>query len=87
MVEILDKTLTLGLIGLTLFTIVGLSVFEVTKEDWPATEDFNVTFLDRHGNFIGQRDVLHAEDVPIDEMPDYVIKAVLATEDRRFFEH
>src|SRR5690606_34244863 len=27
------------------------------------------------------------DSVPVDELPDHVIKAVLATEDRRFFEH
>jgi penicillin-binding protein 1A len=25
--------------------------------------------------------------VPLEQIPDYVIQAVLATEDRRFFEH
>lgn len=86
-VEVFDETLTLGLIGLVLFTAIGLSIFEMTEKDWRAKEDINATFLDRRGNFIGQRGVLHSEDVPIEEMPDYVIKAVLATEDRRFFDH
>lgn len=86
-VELADEALTLGLIGLTVFTLLGIEIFQMTKGDWRAPEDFAVTFLDRHGNYLGQRGALHAEDVPIDEMPDYVIKAVLATEDRRFFEH
>jgi len=86
-VEIFDEALTLSLVGLTLFATIGLPIFEVTKKDWRAKENFNVTFLDRYGNFIGQRGILHAKDVPIEEMPDYVIQAVLATEDRRFFEH
>lgn len=86
-VEILDETLTLGLIGLTAFTVIGLSIFEVTKSGLRTKENLAVTFLDRHGAMIGQRGVLHAADVPIEELPDYVIKAVLATEDRRFFEH
>src|SRR5258708_25049117 len=30
---------------------------------------------------------MQGDSVPVDEMPDHVIKAVLATEDRRFFEH
>ncbi|MHC5306692.1 transglycosylase domain-containing protein [Bartonella sp. LJL80] len=86
-VEILDEALTLGLIGFAVFTFVGISVFGMTKKDWHSPEDFAVNFLDRHGNSIGSRGALHGEAVPIDEMPDYVIKAVLATEDRRFFEH
>lgn len=38
-------------------------------------------------NPIGQRGTLPAVSVPVEEMPDYVIKSVLATEDRRFFDH
>ncbi|WP_407965205.1 transglycosylase domain-containing protein [Bartonella sp. C271] len=86
-VEILDETLTLGLIGFTLFTIVGLSVFELTKKDWYSSKNFSILFLDRYGNSIGHRGALPALSVPVEEMPDYLIKAVLATEDRRFFHH
>src|SRR5690606_451042 len=50
-------------------------------------DDYAVTFLDRYGNEIGQRGILHRQAVPIDKLPDHVIKAVLGTEDRRFFEH
>ncbi|AGF75549.1 transglycosylase domain-containing protein [Bartonella vinsonii] len=85
--EILDETLTLGVIGFTLFTIVGLSVFELTKKDWYSFKKFSILFLDRYGNPIGQRGTLPAVSVPVEEMPDYVIKSVLATEDRRFFDH
>ncbi|MBX4336105.1 transglycosylase domain-containing protein [Bartonella raoultii] len=86
-IEVLDETLTLGLIGFTLFTIVGISVLDVTKKDWYPLKNFSVLFLDRYGNPIGHRGALPAVPVPIEEMPDYVIKAVLATEDRRFFDH
>lgn len=86
-VEILDEGLTLGLIGFAIFTFIGVSIFSLTKQDWHSPEDFAVNFLDRHGNFIGSRGSIHGEPVPIEEMPDIVIKAVLATEDRRFFDH
>ncbi|WP_175869174.1 transglycosylase domain-containing protein [Bartonella gabonensis] len=86
-VEILDEILTLGLIGFTLFTILGISVFELTKTDWSSPKNFSILFLDRYGNFIGHRGALPEIPVPIEEMPDTVIKAVLATEDRRFFDH
>ncbi|WP_455477329.1 transglycosylase domain-containing protein [Bartonella sp. B41] len=86
-VEILDEALTLGLIGFTLFTIIGISVFELTKKDWYSPKNFSVLFLDKYGNPIGYRGALPAVSVPVEEMPNYVIKAVLATEDRRFFDH
>ena len=36
---------------------------------------------------IGRRGVKHDESVPFDELPEHLINAVLATEDRRFFHH
>ncbi|WP_139412946.1 transglycosylase domain-containing protein [Bartonella mastomydis] len=86
-VEVFDEILTLGLIGFTLFTIFGISVFELTKTDWSSPQNFSILFLDRYGNSIGHRGALPAISVPVEEMPDTVIKAVLATEDRRFFDH
>ncbi|WP_455475689.1 transglycosylase domain-containing protein [Bartonella sp. B17] len=86
-IEVFDEALTLGLIGFTLFTTVGISVFELTKKDWDSSKNFSILFLDRYGNPIGNRGALSAVSVPIEKMPDYVIKAVLATEDRRFFNH
>ena len=66
---------------------LALPAFEETAGDWRNQGDFAVTFLDRYGNEIGQRGIIQRDSVPIDEMPDHVIKAVLATEDRRFFDH
>jgi penicillin-binding protein 1A len=48
---------------------------------------FSVKFLDANGNELGQRGILHNDAVPLEEIPDVMIKATLATEDRRFFEH
>jgi len=87
LVELVDEALTLGLIGFILFTLVGVHILEATKDDWRRGQDFALTLLDRHGNVIGQRGVLSDKSVSVEEMPDYVIKSVLATEDRRFFEH
>jgi len=66
---------------------LAMPAFEETKKDWRYRGDFAVTFLDRYGNTIGHRGIIHEGSVPIDQMPDHFIKAVLATEDRRFFEH
>jgi len=82
-----SEGLNLGLVGLTAFSFIGLAIFDVTKSNWQSKGNLSVTFLDNKGRFIGQRGVLHSEEVPIEAMPDYLIKAVLATEDRRFFDH
>ncbi len=86
-VEVLDEGFTLGVAGSVLMLMLALPAFEETKKDWRAQDDYAVTFLDRYGNEIGRRGILHRQAVPIDELPDHVIKAVLGTEDRRFFDH
>ncbi|MCF3642618.1 PBP1A family penicillin-binding protein [Rhizobium sp. TRM95111] len=85
--EIAGEGMNLGTAGFVLLLALALPAFEETKGNWRAQSDFAVTFLDRYGNEIGHRGIIHEDTVPIDELPDHLIKAVLATEDRRFFEH
>ncbi len=85
--EILGESFTLGAAGSVVVLALAMPAFEETTGDWKAQSDFAVTFLDRYGNEIGQRGILQRDPVPIDRLPDHVIKAVLATEDRRFYDH
>ncbi|MDW9417740.1 transglycosylase domain-containing protein [Sinorhizobium meliloti] len=85
--EVLGEGMTLGAAGSVLMLALALPAFEETEGNWRAQSDFAVTFLDRYGNEIGHRGIIHEDSVPIDELPDHLIKAVLATEDRRFFDH
>jgi penicillin-binding protein 1A len=85
--EVLGEGMTWGTAGAVLMLALALPAFEETKGNWRAQSDFAVTFLDRYGNEIGHRGIIHEDSVPIDELPDHLIKAVLATEDRRFFDH
>ena len=87
LINIADDALTVGTAGTVLMLALALPAFEETKKDWRYRGDFAVTFLDRYGNTIGHRGIIHEDSVPIDQMPDHFIKAVLATEDRRFFDH
>ncbi|WP_330084162.1 PBP1A family penicillin-binding protein [Methylocystis iwaonis] len=87
-VELACETLTWGVIGLIAMAALASSAFQMTSEgDWLKQTDLAVTFLDRYGNEVGQRGIKHDDAVPLEEYPDYLIKAVLATEDRRFYEH
>ncbi|QKD04727.1 transglycosylase domain-containing protein [Mesorhizobium loti] len=86
-IELLSEGFTLGAGGMVVMLALAIPAFHDTTGDWRAQGDFAVTFLDRYGNEIGQRGIIQRDSVPVDEMPDHVIKAVLATEDRRFFEH
>ena len=56
-------------------------------DDWLKKSELAVTFLDRYGNEVGSRGIRHNDAIPLDEFPDHLIKATLATEDRRFYEH
>jgi len=87
-VEPLSEMATLGTGGLLLLLTLAIPAFRQTSdEDWLKKSDLAVSFLDRYGNEVGSRGIKHNESVPLDEMPDHLIKAVLATEDRRFYEH
>ncbi|WP_418136715.1 transglycosylase domain-containing protein [Agrobacterium sp. El2ro-1b] len=86
-VNLTCDALTFGTAGAVVLLALAMPAFEETKKDWRYRGDFAVTFLDRYGNTIGHRGIIHEDSVPIDQMPDHFIKAVLATEDRRFFEH
>ncbi|WCJ63213.1 transglycosylase domain-containing protein [Agrobacterium tumefaciens] len=86
-VNLTCDALTFGTAGSIVLLALAMPAFEETKKDWRYRGDFAVTFLDRYGNTIGHRGIIHEDSVPIDQMPDHFIKAVLATEDRRFFDH
>jgi penicillin-binding protein 1A len=85
--EILSEGATLSVAGALLVLALALPAFEAVKKDWLTQTEYSVTFLDRYGNEIGRRGVLHDDSFELDDLPDHVIQAVLATEDRRFFEH
>ncbi|MDH4441344.1 MAG: PBP1A family penicillin-binding protein [Rhizobium sp.] len=85
--ELAGEAMTLGTAGTVVLLALAQPAFEETKKDWRNHDNFAVTFLDRYGNTIGHRGIIHENSVPVDELPDHLVKAVLATEDRRFFEH
>jgi penicillin-binding protein 1A len=85
--ELTSEGLTLGTAGLVVVLSFAIPAFEETKTAWQKANKFSVTFLDRFGNEIGKRGILHSDAVPLEEIPDHMIKAALATEDRRFFTH
>ena len=68
----------------TSLAIPALNDFDESKI---TTGRYAVKFVDRNGTEIGQRGILHNDAVELEDIPDHLIKATLATEDRRFFEH
>jgi penicillin-binding protein 1A len=85
--EFASEAFTLGCGGFIVLYALALPALLEFDENKFLTGRYSVKFLDRAGNEIGQRGVLHNDAVPLEEIPDSVIKATMATEDRRFFEH
>jgi len=87
-IEPLSEAATLGLGGLILLLMLAIPAFrETADDDWLKKSDLAVTFLDRYGNPIGNRGIKHNDSIPLEDFPDHLIKATLATEDRRFYDH
>lgn len=87
-VELVCEASTLAVAGGMLALFMATPAFQDTaSSNWLKQEDLAVTFLDRYGQEIGRRGIKHDDSVPIDQMPKYMIQAVIATEDRRFFQH
>ena len=86
--ETASEGFTLGVAGAVGLLLLALPVFDMTRgDDWRTQDEFSITFLDRFGEEIGQRGIIHRDSVPVEELPDHLVKAVLGTEDRRFYDH
>ncbi|MBO6678621.1 PBP1A family penicillin-binding protein [Parvibaculum sp.] len=73
----------LAFFALVFFTLPNLQ----HTLDTAQSETLSIKVLNAKGDEIGLRGRRTAPTVPLGEMPPYLIKAVLATEDRRFYEH
>lgn len=85
--ELASDSLTVGLGGLIVLYALALPAFLEFDQGKMLTGRYAVTLLDENGNLLGKRGILHNDAVPLEEIPDYLVKATLATEDRRFYEH
>ena len=87
-VEIVSDGLSFLAIGAVLMTALALPAFNATASGrYNQAEDISVIFLDRYGNEIGRRGIRTDDSVALDKLPDFLIKATLATEDQHFYRH
>ena len=88
LIDMTCEGLNLSIVGLLAVLALAQPAYRLTSDDeWLKRQDLAVTFLDRYGVEVGRRGIKHDDAIPFDELPDHFIKAVLATEDRRFFDH
>ncbi len=87
-VEVISDILSFGAIAAVLMLSLALPAFDETASgEFNKAEDYSFIFLDRYGNEIGRRGIRSDNSVELDKLPDHLIKATLAIEDRRFYEH
>ncbi len=86
-VDFLDDSATFGLIASIGLVILALPPFSDTGDIWNRGREYAVTLTDINGEIIGRRGIRQDDAVPLEDIPPHVIKAVLATEDARFFSH
>jgi penicillin-binding protein 1A len=85
--ELVSEGFTLAVGGLAVLYVLAIPALMEFDESKINAGRYAVKFIDRNGTDIGQRGILHSDSVGLEEIPDHLIKATLATEDRRFFEH
>jgi len=85
--DLASEAATLSVAGGMVMVTLAIPAFYETHVDWRRTQDFAVTFLDRNGEEVGRRGIRHDDSVKLEDFSDTLIKAALATEDRRFFSH
>jgi penicillin-binding protein 1A len=86
--EIGSEALTLGTGALVVLYMLALPAFlEVDEDKYLSTGKYSVKFLDSRGNEIGKRGINLNDAIPLEEIPEVLVQATMATEDRRFYEH
>ncbi len=87
LIDLVDDFFTFGVVIAFSLVAFALPPFSGTGDVWNRGRAYAVTFTDADGEIIGQRGIRQDDAIPLEEIPPYLIKAVLATEDARFFDH
>ncbi|WP_439496962.1 transglycosylase domain-containing protein [Bosea sp. (in: a-proteobacteria)] len=85
--ELASEGLNIGIVGSLVMLMLAIPAFREGREEALKHQVFAVTFLDRYGSELGHRGARHDDSLKLEELPDHLLKAVLATEDRRFYDH
>ncbi len=85
-IDLLDDGITFGVIISFIMLAYALPPLP-TGDVWNLGREYAVTFTDANGEIIGRRGIRQDDAIPLDEIPSTMIRAVLATEDARFFDH
>ena len=74
-----------GVIAVGAYTT--MPTWEETDQIWNLKNEYSITFRDRNGSIIGHRGGAMDTSYKISDYPPHLIKAILSTEDKRFYSH
>ncbi|MCB1378988.1 MAG: PBP1A family penicillin-binding protein [Alphaproteobacteria bacterium] len=86
-IDLVDDGVTFGVLFCFGLLAYALPPFSGTGDVWNRGREYAVTFTDANGEIIGRRGIRQDDAIPLSEIPPQLVKAALATEDARFFEH
>ncbi|MGE3831006.1 MAG: transglycosylase domain-containing protein [Parvibaculaceae bacterium] len=86
-VDLTDDMATFGTVAAFGLLAFALPPFSGTGDIWNKGREYAITFTDDNGEIIGRRGIRQDDAIPLEDIPPHVIKAVLATEDARFYQH
>jgi penicillin-binding protein 1A len=86
-VDLADDFFTFGVVIAFGLLAYALPPFSGEGDIWNRGREYAITFTDADGRLIGRRGIRQDDAIPLDEIPPVLIKAVLATEDARFYDH
>jgi penicillin-binding protein 1A len=87
LIDLIDDFFTFGVLIAFGLLAYALPPFSGTGDVWNRGREYAVTFTDSNGEIIGRRGIRQDDAIPLDEIPPVLLKAVLATEDARFYDH
>ncbi|MGB8314881.1 MAG: PBP1A family penicillin-binding protein [Aestuariivirga sp.] len=87
LIDLVDDFMTFGTVFAFCLLAFALPPFSGLGDVWNKGREFAITFTDANGEIIGQRGIRQDDTILLTEIPPQMIKAVLATEDARFFDH
>ena len=87
LIDLIDDGITVLIAVVFALLAFALPPFDTSGDIWNRGRQFAMTFTDSDGKILGKRGISQNDSIPIEEIPPILIKAVLATEDARFFDH
>ncbi len=86
-IDLIDDGVSFALAFAFILVAYALPPFSGEGDVWNKRRQYAVTITDSNGDIIGRRGIRQDDAVKLEEIPPHMIKAALATEDSRFYDH